>query len=226
MPLHLLANIVWHTLAGPQNHFAAGTATARRYAMGFSPIVAFVDVVHPDFDALTPYCASGEHFYCGGWAGATPAGWSLEVDSSALQMIWDRDLPMADPAFNPVQLDATHVPQMLALVAIAPPGPFAARTIELGEYYGVFEGTRLVAMAGERMQAGKLREISGVCTHPEFQRRGLARRLVAHLIRIELARGQTPFLHVMQDNPNARRIYENAGFRPYQEIPVRVLARA
>jgi len=50
----------------------------------------------------------------------------------------------------------------------------------------VFEGERLIAMAGERMQAGQLREVSGVCTTPERQGRGLALRLMNRLIRREM----------------------------------------
>lgn len=225
MSLQLLDNIVWHSLSGPQQRFSAGTAVARRYAAGFSPIVAFADAQHPDLEALVPYCAVGEHFYCAAWTGSPPPGWMIDVDSSMQQMVWDRAMPDADTTLGAVPLTADHVPQMLALVALAPPGPFAARTIELGEYYGVFEGDRLVAMAGERMEAGSLREISGVSTHPDHRGRGHARRLVEMLVRIELQRGQTPFLHVMHDNANARRIYERAGFRCQQSIPVRVIAR-
>lgn len=225
MSLQLLDNIAWHTLSGPQRHCSAGAGVARRYASGFSPIIAFADAANPDFDALAPFCAIGEHFYCAAWTGPPPAGWTLDVDSSMHQMAWDRAMPGADDSLMAVRLTAEHVPQMLALVAIAPPGPFAARTIELGEYYGVFEGERLVAMAGERMEAGRLREISGVCTHPDHQGRGYARRLVEKLVRIELQRGQTPFLHVMCDNVIARRIYERAGFRVHRDSPVRVVTR-
>ena len=114
---------------------------------------------------------------------------------------------------------------MLALVAATQPGPFAARTGELGEYFGVVEDGRLVAMAGERMEAGVLREISGVRTHPDFQGRGLARRLVEHLVRRELQRNQIPFLHVMTDNIRARHLYERVGFRHYQEVVLRVISR-
>jgi predicted GNAT family acetyltransferase len=81
-------------------------------------------------------------------------------------------------------------------------------------------------MAGERMHAGTLRELSGVCTHPDFQGRGLARRLMSVLIRRELQRHETPFLHVMRDNIGARRLYERMGFRPYRESVVRVVSRA
>jgi len=104
------------------------------------------------------------------------------------------------------------------------PGPFGLRTIELGDYFGCFDGPRLVAMAGERMQAGGFREISGVCTHPEAQGRGHARRLMARLVRRELQRGETPFLHVMRDNAVAHGFYARMGFRDYREIVVRVMA--
>jgi predicted GNAT family acetyltransferase len=114
---------------------------------------------------------------------------------------------------------------MLALVALTQPGPFGERTVELGEYWGVLEDGRLVAMAGERMEAGTLKEISGVCTHPAFQGRGYARRLMHRLIRLQLARGQTPFLHVMKGNDAARALYARMGFRHHGDIAVRVVSR-
>ena len=122
-------------------------------------------------------------------------------------------------------LGPAHADQAVALAALTRPGPFGPRTIELGEYFGCFEGGRLVAMAGERMHAGDLHEISGVCTHPDFQGRGLARRLVARLVRRQLARGETPFLHVMRDNAGAHGLYLRMGFRDHAEPVVRVLAR-
>ena len=78
-------------------------------------------------------------------------------------------------------------------------------------------------MAGERSHAGMLREISGVCTHPDFQGRGLAKRLMLKLIRREMLRKEAPFLHVMHDNTGARRLYERMGFRNYKETVVRVI---
>jgi predicted GNAT family acetyltransferase len=78
-------------------------------------------------------------------------------------------------------------------------------------------------MAGERLRAGTLAEISGVCTHPDFQGRGYARRLTAKLIRRQMLRNETPFLHVMRDNTAARQLYERMGFRYYKETVVRVI---
>jgi ribosomal protein S18 acetylase RimI-like enzyme len=228
MTLELLDNIVWNSLSGPHADFSAGGSVARRYAKGFSPIVGFADAEHPDFSALDACCDAGEHFYVARWSGTAPLGWQVDADTSVHQMVWDAGLPAADDTLAAIRLEAKDIPQMEELVAIKPPGPFAARTIELGEYYGVFDGgdgDRLVAMAGERMHAGVLREVSGVCTHPDFQGRGYARRLMLKLIRIEMLRAQTPFLHVMHDNVHARGIYERMGFRDHQQMALRVVSR-
>ncbi len=227
--LGLLDNVFWHALTGPQAHCAAGTAEARRYAAGFSPILAFADAERPDFAALNPFCAFDEHFYVACWSGPLPAGWQLDAEAVMVNMVWDGETPAEDAAPEAIRLEASHAPQALALAELTRPGPFGLRTIELGEYFGVFEGEgegeRLVAMAGERSCAGNLREISGVCTDPDFQGRGLARRLMLKLIRRQVERGETPFLHVMRENDTARALYRRMGFVDYCEKVVRVVSR-
>jgi ribosomal protein S18 acetylase RimI-like enzyme len=221
----LLDRITWHTLSGPHAKFARGTDSARRYAPGFSPIVGFASSERPDFAALADYCEPGEHFYCDGWSGVAPAGWHVDVESTMFKMLWEGSLSVDDDAPDTIRLGPEHVAQAVDLATLTLPGPFGPRTIELGEYFGCFEGQRLVAMAGERMQAGALREISGVCTHPDFQGRGLARRLMAKLIRRQIQRNEVPFLHVMRDNARAHGLYEKMGFRDYRESVVRVVSR-
>ena len=219
----LLDNIFWNTLSGSHAHLATGTASARRYAPGFSPIVGFPDPQRPDFAALLPYCEAGERFYCDAWSGPAPSGWRIEAEASMYRMVWDGVLPEHDAAPDALALDAGHARQALELALLTRPGPFGPRTIELGDYFGHFEGGRLVAMAGERMAAPGLREISGVCTHPDQQGRGLARRLMLKLIRRQLLRGETPFLHVMRANEAAHGLYLRMGFRDYCETVVRVV---
>lgn len=222
---HLLDNIFWHALSGPQAGFAAGNHGARRYAPGFSPIAAFADQLQPDLSALAAFCAPDEHFYTEGWIGPAPAGWHINVEATMLKMIWEAAMPPVDEAPDAVPLHAKHAPQALELAELTHPGPFGLRTLELGEYFGVFDGARLIAMAGERSYAGTLREISGVCTRPDSQGRGLAKRLMLKLIRREMLRNETPFLHVMHDNTGARRLYERMGFRNYRKTVVRVISR-
>lgn len=221
--MQLLDNIVWHALVGPHAAFATGAAGARRYASGFPPIVGFADTARPDLEALVPFCQPGEHFYCAGWSGPAAAGWQVETETAMFRMVWSADTPATDEAPEAVRLGPAHAALAVALARLTQPGPFDHRTLELGEYFGCFDGERLVAMAGERMTAGTLREISGVCTHPDYQGRGLARRLMRKLIRRQQQRGETPFLHVMCDNTGAHRLYERMGFRHHATEVVRVI---
>jgi GNAT superfamily N-acetyltransferase len=221
----ILDDIFWQSLSNTQAQFAEGAGAARRYARGFSPIVAFADARRPAFDDLAPFCASGEKFYCDSWSGAAPDGWSIEVESTMYRMRWAGVTPTNDPAPDATRLSAEHVPQAMALAELTHPGPFGPRTIELGDYFGCFEDGRLIAMAGERMAGPGLREVSGVATHPDFQGRGLARRLMTKLIGRQLARNEIPFLHVMCANESAHRLYLAMGFEDYVETVVRVVAR-
>jgi GNAT superfamily N-acetyltransferase len=221
----VLDNIFWHALSGPQARFAQGAGGARRYAPGFSPILAFADPEQPDFDALLPFCAPGESFYTDGWSGPAPVGWHVELESTMFKMLWDGELPPADTALEALRLGPADVEQALELTALTRPGPFGPRTLELGDYFGVFDGARLLAMAGERAFAGDLREVSGICTHPQAQGRGLARRLTAKFIRRQLLRGETPFLHVMRGNEGARALYRRMGFVEVRQSVVRVVRR-
>jgi len=221
----LLDNIMWNCMAGPQARFATGAGAVRRYAPGFSPIIGCEDPQKPDFVELARHCEIGEHFYAHIWSGAAPSGWQIDKEAMMFKMIWEAPMPPEDPAPDAVALRPEHAPQALGLAQLTNPGPFGIRTPELGEYFGYFDGGRLIAMAGERMEAGTLREVSGICTDPAFQGRGLARKLTLKLVRRQMQRGQTPFLHVMSANTSARTLYEKLGFRNYLETVVRVVSR-
>lgn len=217
---------MWNCLSGPHAQFATGSGPIRRYAPGFSPIVGCADPQRPDFATLANYCAPGENFYIDLWSGTPPAEWLITREAAMLKMVWDAVIPSEDTAPDAVALRPEHAPQALELAQLTNPGPFGIRTPELGEYFGYFDGGRLIAMAGERMCAGTLHEVSGICTHPGFQGRGLARKLTLKLVRRQMQRGKTPFLHVMVQNAPARALYEKLGFRNNRETVVRVITRS
>jgi ribosomal protein S18 acetylase RimI-like enzyme len=223
--LKLLDNVMWNCLAGPHAKFASGAGGVRRYAKGFSAILGFEDPLEPDFETLSNYCEPGEHFYCDQWTGVPPRGWQIDREALMLKMVWDASMPPEDPAPDAIRLRPEHYPLAMALAHELNPGPFGPRTPELGEYFGYFDGPRLIAMAGERMEAGSLRELSAVCVHPDFQGRGLARALSLKVIHRQMARGLTPFLHVLSPNTPARALYEKMGFRNYLETVVRIVSR-
>jgi len=221
----ILDDIFWQALSGAQARFAEGAGPARRYAHGFSPILGFEDRENPDWAALEPFCDRGERFYVDTWSGPAAPGWEIVVDKKMKRMVWTGDLPDEDPTLDARPLDASHAQQAVDLAVLTNPGPFGVRTIELGESFGVFEGGKLGAMAGERLQAGPYREVSGVCTHPEQQGRGLARRLSLKIVRMQMQRKQLPFLHVISTNTTAHSLYEKLGFRDYKETVVRVVEK-
>lgn len=148
---------------------------------------------------------------------AMPAGWTQLARGDGLQMILagpPAAAPM-DPAARVRPLDAgdpADVDAAVELVALTEPGPFRRGTIGLGTYLGAFVDDRLVAMAGERMQLPGWTEISAVCTHPEWQGRGLAAALSAQVARDIQARGEQVLLHVAADNVGAERVYRRLGF--------------
>jgi GNAT superfamily N-acetyltransferase len=221
----LLDNIMWHCLSGPHSRFATGAGDVRRYAPGFSAIVGCRDPQRPDFDGLAHHCEPGDSFYFDIWTGTAPRGWRIDREATMFKMIWDAPAPEVEAAPDAIPLRPEHAPQAVELAKLTNPGPFGIRTPELGEYFGYFEGTRLIAMAGERMCAGDLHEISGICTHPAHQGKGLARQLTLKLVHRQLRRGQTPFLHVISQNAPARALYAKLGFRDYLETVVRVVTR-
>lgn len=225
MMKQVLDNIVWHTLAGPHAKHSIGNDAARRYAPGLPPIAAFRDLMRPDLHALAQFVLPGERLYCSGWNGDAPDGWRIESESVLLRMTWEGSMPAYTSMPETVSLDSRHAHAAVELAALTRPGPFTPRTFELGEYFGIFDGARLVAMAGGRGCAGGYGEISGVCTHPDYTGRGLARRLVIKVLERQLQRGESPFLRVMQDSIAACHLYRRLGFRDAGDSVARTIVR-
>jgi ribosomal protein S18 acetylase RimI-like enzyme len=109
------------------------------------------------------------------------------------------------------QLTPADAHAMVALAELTEPGPFRLRTIELGNFYGIFRGAQLISMAGKRMHMPGFVEVSGVCTHPDARGQGYARALMQIVIDEIEQTSRTSFLHAWEDNP-ATRLYESLGF--------------
>jgi predicted GNAT family acetyltransferase len=122
------------------------------------------------------------------------------------------------------RLGTADVSAMLELTALTEPGPFRERTIELGNFYGIFEGDRLLAMAGQRMHIPGFVEVSAVCTHPDARGRGYAGIVMSEVMRDIFADGSTPFLHAFANNP-AVRLYEKLGFTQRRSFHLAVIKR-
>ena len=223
---HPLDSVVWSSLTGPHRHLAEGAAGALRYPPDVSPFAALApalsDSDQADSDdrddehwaALTTLVGRGGVATLSGPARTVarlPADWKIGLRLPGVQMIATQGL-VSGPDPEAVLLEDEDVADMLDLVRRTEPGPFLARTPEMGKYLGIRRDGALVAMAGERMHPPGWTEVSAVCTDPEFRGQGLAGRLiraVAHGIR---ERGETPFLHAAAGNTGAIGLYESLGF--------------
>lgn len=142
-----------------------------------------------------------------------PPGLTLLREFRLEQML--AEAPVRVPASGRTikALTEEDVPQMLSLTALTEPGPFRSGTIRLGGYCGIFDGDRLVAMAGLRTAVPGYREVSAVCTHPEYRGKGYGATLVHSVSESITELGEIPYLHVLGDNRSAIRLYQDLGFR-------------
>ena len=208
---HVLDNAMWAAVSGPHRHLADVVGMAARYHTDVAPFVALADPADPQSwaDAAKLIVPGGAFALAGSFT--PPDGWTVREPMLGVQMVATPALQdRRDPQVEP--LGPADVPEMLDLVSHAQPGPFLPRTIEMGAYYGLRDGGRLVAMAGERVHPPGWTEVSAVCTDEEHRGRGLAGRLVRHVAAGIRARDETPFLHAAATNTGAVRLYEALGF--------------
>ncbi len=124
-------------------------------------------------------------------------------------------------AFEPLaEADAAD---MLALATLTVPGPFFEKTHRLGDFIGIKQDGRLIAMAGERMKPDGFTEVSGVCTHPDFRGLGYAGALMRVVTQRILEHGEQAFLHAYAANTATIALYETLGFRVRTTVTYTVL---
>ena len=226
---HPLDNVVWSALTTAHAHLALGQGGARHYPRDIAPFAALAE---PSAGA---YADLARQLAPGGAARlfrpreeATPAGWETLSARPIIQMVAAADGRTDAPPEAAVEsLGLAQAAEMLELAALTEPGPFAPRTLLLGDYVGLRDAAsgRLLAMAGARFRLPGFTEISAVCTHPAFQRRGYARRLMLALMREIQCDGDTPILHIFSDNQSAITLYETLGFRRRADFTVSILER-
>jgi ribosomal protein S18 acetylase RimI-like enzyme len=207
----VLDNVTWAALTGPQKRFGEFHGRAARFQPDVSPFTAMDDPSDPDaWRDLATLAGPGAKLFVAGPRVVAPPRWERVGGLAGVQMA-DAGVTGADDA-EAVPLGTADVPEILDLVRRTPPGPFEARTVELGAYLGIRDGDRLVAMAGERLKVPGWTEVSAVCTDPEYRGRGLAARLIRAVVAGIRARGERPYLHAAAENTGAIRLYERLGF--------------
>lgn len=220
-----LDNPFWAALDSIHRDIALRAGEVARYPADHAPFLGVASPAVRVGDAFERLVAPGESVYLLGVAPTMPAGWALLAFRPLAQMVCDAPLASVDgPEIMP--LGEAQRADVLALTALVYPHYFRPCTMDMGRYFGIYEHGRLAAMIGERLGSDATREMSAICTHPDFNGRGYARRLTVWLTNDTLARGVQPFLHVSHENPRAKQLYEQLGYRVRRDIGFWSLRRA
>ena len=228
MDQHVLDNPVWHALISGNSALAKGTDKARFFPEEISPIAGVEAFSSAHFTLLHELVTTKKPLVIFSLLENPPLPnyWNLLQSFSGYQMVYSAPSPPAESEEQPaIRLTTKHIADMLALTKLTNPGPFLSRTIEFGNYEGIFEDNDLIAMAGHRLRPSPYVEISAVCTHPNHTGKGLAKQLLLRQVRQIIDAGEIPFLHVRDDNKRAVDIYRNLGFEVRTPINFYVLEK-
>lgn len=215
--MHPLDNVIWNALTTRQVEFAECFEQARRFMPEVTALGAFREPTPEGYESLAGLMGqAGTVAVFLDKAYEPRAGWKWVAGSALVQMVCENG-GVAEGLKNSCDLDlvelgAAQSAEMIELTALTKPGPFGKRTHELGTYLGIRREGKLVAMAGERLKVPGYTEVSAVCTHPDHTGQGYAGILMGEVMQRTRRRGETPFLHVRQDNVRAIALYERLGF--------------
>jgi predicted GNAT family acetyltransferase len=223
--MHPLDHPVWHALTTRQAAVAEGSTLARRFPPDIGPFAALREMSPQSFAALGALMSPSDYVVLfTPDPVAAPAEFKTLLAKTGEQMI-GMPAEASGGSDDIVTLGTSDVPAMIELTKLTNPGPFAARTHELGTFLGVKVDGRLAAMVGERMKPADYTEITAVCVHPDYRGCGYAQLLLGAIARQIAARGEIPFLHVFSDNDSAIALYRRQGMEIRRRLCVTVLGR-
>ncbi len=223
--LHPLDNPAFNALISGDEHLGSGDERIRLFDPRVSPFAGIRDDHTSGLEEIHQITAPGRRILIAiPHKIMIPKGWKIMAHLNGLQFIYENK-EVAMPEFEKVPLKDEHIKEMMELTQLTKPGPFDERTIDFGEYYGIFENDRLASMAGQRLHVFDHSEISAVCTHPDFLGKGYAAKLLTFQLHLITSRGKIPFLHVRADNKRAISLYERTGFKVRSEMNFYFLRR-
>jgi predicted GNAT family acetyltransferase len=222
-----LDNAVWTALTTKQSQLAHSSALARRFPPEMTLLGALAANTAMAFESLAQLIQSDPVTLYFTAPPQIPAGWEVVRAVELHQMVQDAEepAPLASNETNPqeaarkstpevVELTPADVPEMsVVYTATRPNRTLCPKIQKLGQFLGVREEGRLVAMGGLRLHIAGYREITTVATLPGHEGRGYATAIVRGLVERIRGKGEQPFLTVRTDNNRAIEIYRRLGFK-------------
>ena len=224
---HELDNPIYNALISGNNNFAKGIDNAMYFIEDMAAFAGLKDNSKADFDLLYQLSKDESLFVVFSiFPLQIPEQWNLITSFEMCQMVFEgSEMPISKKE-QFVDLKEENVKEMKNLVELTKPGPFLDRTIEFGNYTGIFNKGKLVAIAGHRFNPAPYREISAVCTHPDYLGNGYASDLLQEQIKRITNRDEIPFLHVRIDNEGAIKLYQKLGFKIRTKMNGYVISKA
>jgi ribosomal protein S18 acetylase RimI-like enzyme len=226
MNRHVLDNPAWNAMISGSEHLASGNEHVKFFFEEVGPFAGLKEYNEPLFRELFDLLPPNRTVVIPTVKDVEIAPYWKVIDTvKALQMIFEEPAVVGAIDAGIVPLKDEHIPEMIALTQLTKPGPFLKQTIEFGNYKGIFNSGKLVAMAGQRMHPLEYVEISAVCTHPDYTGNGYAQSLINDQVLKIIREGNIPFLHVTARNINAIRLYKRLGFTVRAEMNIYVLQK-
>jgi ribosomal protein S18 acetylase RimI-like enzyme len=225
--MHALDNAVWTALTTKQAQNAHSSALARRFPPEMTLLGALAANTAMAFDSLAQLIQRDPVTLYFTSPPQIPAGWDVLRAVELHQMVQETESPSEKSAAEVIELTPADIPEMSTVYVATRTGrTLCPRIQKLGQFLGVREEGKLVAMGGLRLHLPGYREITTVATLPEREGRGYATAIVRSLIERIRSRGDRPFLTVRTDNTRAIEIYRRLGFRERTLLYSRTIRRA
>ncbi|HUZ58047.1 MAG TPA: GNAT family N-acetyltransferase [Hanamia sp.] len=223
---HELDNPVWNALISGNQSLALGTETVKFFADDVAPFVGLKEYTFENFDILYNHIKDGRRCVVVSTNEILfPGSWEIIESLHVLQMVYANTFIKSLGNKNIISLGEQNTEEMIQLTELTHPGPFKNGTIRFGHYEGIFDNGKLVAMAGQRLHPCPYAEISAVCTHPDFMKKGLATQLILSQIFRIRSSSEIPFLHVVDHNMKAIKLYNDLGFTKRSDIHIYVIKK-
>lgn len=225
------ANAIWNALHTTHQHLALRHGQALKYPADIAPFACLAENTPAALRDLHDLLEPNETTYVLGEPPPATDRLLYRGATLCLQMAFPdaAALPDIQAALPISPLNCADAPAMVALTDVAFPGFFRSRTCVMGSYFGVWDPvhpSQLIAMAGERLVLDPHREISGICTHPDYRGQGLAAALTARVLQHQRSLRARSVLHVVSTNHHAIGLYHRLGFETLREVHLHRLKRA
>lgn len=206
-----LDNPTWYSLSETHQEFAVDYNTIKFYHPDYCPFGGYITTENIS-KSIDAYSELADNFFIVGEKPLLSNQLELKKELICLQMILNNRLDIEITETIVPLTTSEHIDALFELVSLVQPGYFKRKTAQLGNYFGIFKDNKLIAVTGERMKMNDFTEVSAIVTHPDHTGKGYAKQLITHAVNTIFDQNKIPYLHVVESNIGAIKLYEKLGF--------------